>query len=206
MSLSNSVKKINHQNERNFEEMLYNRLPDISTIDKIIIFNVGTEKVVYDSFGPRLGSKLTELISSNSLLRDFVDIWGIVGDSCNRRTLKDKYELYDKKYNNLNVYTIASDACVFSRETTSMGVLSLKDSPIRPAKALNIDMRAIGDISITVTALDITDIVIDNGYRLNLKELEKQSIEEDLLNEIVDDCANMIYNAIYRKINNYICE
>lgn len=105
----------------------------------IVIINIGTEKVVGDSYGPVLGSALKEKNLKN------IFVYGSLDDNITAINLKNKYN--DIKQRHPNALFIVVDACFTCDESTINTMFT--NEGIEPGKGINKNIIGkIGDLSI----------------------------------------------------------
>ena len=103
----------------------------------LVIFNIGTSSLVYDSFGPILGTLLEE-----KHLKNF-KIIGTMNDNANAKNIKEKYKLI----NQTTDFIIATDAAILKKNQLE-NMIILRNSSIEPGSGMGKDLGSIGDISI----------------------------------------------------------
>ncbi len=131
-----------HVDENNvvhdFAIQLLGLLPKIANKD-IVIVCIGTDRSTGDSLGPLIGSKLLE-----KKLTSF-HVYGSLEDPVHAVNLEEKTAKIFEKH--VNPFIIAIDACL--GKSTSVGVISIADGPVKPGAAVNKKLSPVGDIHIT---------------------------------------------------------
>ncbi|MDO5518728.1 MAG: spore protease YyaC [Clostridium sp.] len=113
--------------------------PIIAENRPIVFVCIGTDRSTGDSLGPLIGYKLKLLNKSN------IHIYGTLEAPVHAKNIC-KLAL-DIESNFENPYVIAIDSCLGS--LNNIGKIFIKDSPLLPGLALNKDLPAIGNMSIT---------------------------------------------------------
>ncbi len=131
-----------HVDENNvvqdFANQLLDLLPKIPNKD-IVIVCIGTDRSTGDSLGPLVGSKLQE----NKLTS--LHVYGTLEDPVHAVNLEEKTTKIFQKHN--DPFIIAIDACL--GKSTSVGIISIADGPVKPGAAVNKKLAPIGNIHIT---------------------------------------------------------
>lgn len=136
---------------------------------KTIIVCIGTNKVVFDSIGPVIGTLLEEAKSKYT-------IYGVIGDTLNAKNINKKIKEIRKKHKGANV--IAIDASLGDMD--NIGRIELYKGPIRPGAGVGKSLRIIGDYSIHCI------VTYEKGY--GYKELN-QDIKLDTVLDIAEVVA-----------------
>lgn len=121
-------------------DYLFEKLKPIISDNRTIVFIcIGTDRSTGDSLGPLVGYKLKCLIRKNIIL--YGDLENPVHAKNLHQTLNEINSLYD------NPYIIAIDACLGNLQ--NVGKVILDQKPLFPGLAVNKDLPAVGDLSIT---------------------------------------------------------
>lgn len=123
-----------------FRDTLCNELYPIIKEERPIIFLcIGTDRSTGDSLGPLVGDKLKFMI------RDNIFVYGNLESPVHAKNLCEVIEEINLKYN--NPYIVAIDACLGSLQ--NIGKIFIEKKPLTPGAAMNKDLPAVGDLSIT---------------------------------------------------------
>ena len=124
----------------------------------ILILNIGSDRVIGDSFGPLLGSLLKE--SSSTL-----NMYGTLDEPVHAVNLKR----YIKKIKDINkkTFVIATDVCLTSN-LSDIGKVFLQDNPLKPGIALNKNLPSVGDISLVYCCGLADDLAYKRLVNMNL--------------------------------------
>lgn len=143
----------------------------------LVIFNAGSSSLIFDSFGPILGTLLEE-----KHLKNF-KIIGTMNNNVNAKNIKEKYNLINPKTD----FVIATDAAIASKEKQYENMILFKNSSIKPGKGMGKDLGSIGDISITY--------IVNEKYAQNIFKTMRL---EDPYNaaKIISDFLKSIDNII----------
>lgn len=105
--------------------------------DSTIITCIGTDKCIGDCLGPLVGSILKE--------RNFpLIVLGSLDNPIHALNIKSNLYEINKLYSNRTI--IGIDACL--GETTDIGKIIIRNTPIFPGKGIGRDLPCIGDVSI----------------------------------------------------------
>lgn len=104
----------------------------------LVIFNMGSSSLNFDSFGPILGTLLEE-----KHLKNF-KIIGTMDNNVNAKNMKEKYNLINSETD----FVIATDAAIANKEKLHENMILLRNSSIKPGKGMGKDLGSIGDICI----------------------------------------------------------
>lgn len=155
--------KINNVDSKRAAKVLMNRFKE-SNKKEIIIFNVGTNKIIGDSYGPLLGSMLKD---TNCKIKTY----GTLNNPIHALNLNKISKKVLKKHK--DAFVIAIDVSA-TRYEEDLKKISISQRSINPGAALGKDLNSIGDISIVYYALkaDNNEIDLMNCMRgIRLKEI-----------------------------------
>ncbi|MFL0270246.1 spore protease YyaC [Candidatus Clostridium radicumherbarum] len=123
-----------------FRDTLCNELYPIIKEERPIIFLcIGTDRSTGDSLGPLVGDKLKFMIREN------IFVYGNLESPVHAKNLCEIIEEIKLKHN--NPYIVAIDACLGSLQ--NIGKIFIEKKPLTPGAAMNKDLPAVGDLSIT---------------------------------------------------------
>lgn len=124
-------------------EFLYNNLLNIVNENRIVIFIcIGTDRCTGDSVGPIVGYKLKDMIKE---FPNNIYIYGSLESPIHAQNLNEIITKININFN--NPYIIAIDSSL--GKTNNIGKIFIENKPLYPGLALNKDLPAIGDLSIT---------------------------------------------------------
>lgn len=124
-----------HYQDKDVIDKLVNIISGINMdINKITFLCIGTDRSTGDSFGPYVGTYLSEM--------GFANIIGTLDYPCHAVNLEEKIKLVPK--DNL---IIAIDACLGKIE--NIGHIVFKEGSIRPGAGVNKDLPEVGSYSIS---------------------------------------------------------
>ncbi|OIJ21909.1 spore protease YyaC [Anaerobacillus alkalidiazotrophicus] len=131
-----------HIDEKNaahdFANQILHLLPKLSNRDLVIVC-IGTDRSTGDSLGPLIGSKLIENKTTSFY------IYGTLEDPVHAVNLEEKVAQIFEKHD--NPFVIGIDACL--GRSSSVGIMSIDEGPVKPGAAVNKKLPPIGDIHIT---------------------------------------------------------
>lgn len=167
---------------RNFENKLYVQKKN-NNFSQLVFLCVGTDKVIGDSIGPLVGSKLLKLLENYNIFN--INIYGSLEDNVNYTNIQNIM----KKINNYH-----KDACVIVIDSAlskkeNVGKIFVSNAKTLLGKGLNKNKVEVGDISIK--AVVGKDFCIP---KYNFKIL--QDIHLGLILELSNVVANGIFEVI----------
>jgi putative sporulation protein YyaC len=162
----------------------------------IVFLCIGTDRSTGDSLGPLVGDKLKFLI------RDNVSLYGNLEKPVHAKNLCEVITEINSIYS--DPFIIAIDACLGSLQ--NVGKIFIENKPLCPGAAMNKDLPAVGDISITgivnisgalefmvlqntrlFTVMQLADIISKGiyhaiiktfgGKKSNILDFEKQKVD-----------------------------
>jgi len=144
--------------------------------NEIVFVCVGTDTSTGDSLAPLIGTALQQ----ESTRRPFnkVHVFGTLHDPIHGKNINEKRR--EISFKHPNAYSIAIDSCLGL--TKNIGLISVKETPLKPGSGVNKDLPPIGDASILGT-------VNIGGF------LEHYVLQSTRLS-LVMDMANVISSAI----------
>lgn len=148
----------------------------------IILLCIGTDRSTGDSLGPLVGEKLSFLIRNHFVL------YGTLKTPIHAKNLNDTIEEINHTYR--NPYIIAIDACLGSIQ--NVGKIIIEDKPLRPGSAVNKNLPAVGDLS-------ITGIVNVSG---TLEFMVLQNTRLYTVMHLADIISKGIYHSVIKTIGN----
>jgi putative sporulation protein YyaC len=129
-----------HGSAIKLRDILYSELSPIIKDDRPIVFLcIGTDRSTGDSLGPLIGDKLRFLV------RDRVYLYGNLEYPVHAKNLCETIKEINLQYT--NPYIVAIDACLGSLQ--NIGKVFVEKKPLTPGAAMNKDLPAVGDLSIT---------------------------------------------------------
>lgn len=147
---------------------------------KIVILCVGSNRVIGDSFGPIVGSKLSEKLKNND---NIVILGNMIKPIC-RKNLKNVIN----KINEIeNKYVILIDAAVSEKEY--IGNIFVNSNRVCFGKSLGFGLYALGDISIKAGVCNNY-----NDSKRNFYEL--QNVPKKFINELSEIVSQGIYEVL----------
>lgn len=121
-------------------DVLCNELyPIIKDNRPIIFLCIGTDRSTGDSLGPLVGDKLKFMV------RDRVYLYGNLEYPVHAKNLCETIDEINLQFQ--NPYIVAIDACLGSLQ--NIGKIFIEKKPLTPGAAMNKDLPAVGDLSIT---------------------------------------------------------
>lgn len=122
------------------KDYLLAELQPILYEDRPIIFIcIGSDRSTGDSLGPLVGHKLKHFSKNN------IYIFGTLENPIHAKNIVSK--LNEINFNFINPYIIAIDSCLGS--INNIGKVFIQKKPLLPGLALNKNLPAVGDMSIT---------------------------------------------------------
>ncbi|WP_291560303.1 MULTISPECIES: spore protease YyaC [unclassified Clostridium] len=162
------------------ETLIKEIIPIIKSNRDIVILCIGTDRSTGDSLGPLVGEKLKFLI------RNKVHIYGNLENPVHAKNLVETIENINTLYP--NAFIIAVDASLGS--LSNVGKVIIESKPLNPGSALNKDLPAVGDLS-------ITGIVNISGA---LEFMVLQNTRLYIVMKLADVIASGIYHCILKAI------
>lgn len=142
-------------------DYLLNELQPIIEFNRpIIFFCIGTDRSTGDSLGPLVGYKL-KYFSKNNFY-----IYGTLENPIHAKNLINVLDEIKSKFQ--NPYIIAIDSCLGS--LNNIGKIFIQKKPLLPGLALNKELPAVGDMSITgiVNVSGSFEFLVLQNTRLNI--------------------------------------
>lgn len=133
------------------KEGIVKRLLEIVPKDKkVIIVNIGTDREIFDSLAPLVGSIL------NERQHDF-KVYGCLHKPIHALNLDYRMDIIESLHK--DDFIIAVDACV-SSQTRNIGDIFLREGSLKPGSGAGKSLRNVGDISIlgVSTSKPITNV------------------------------------------------
>lgn len=138
---------------------------------ELIIFNIGSDSTIGDSLGPFIGTMLKD---RNIKLKTM----GTLDNPINGKNVESKIDYVRDKYP--NAFILATDAALSDYD--DLGIVVLRNQPIKPGAGLDKKLNTIGDYSI---------IAIVNRANLGFKGLANtrisfvMNIAKNIVQEII---------------------
>ena len=165
-----------------FANYLYEEKKEKNYLE-IVFICIGTDKIIGDSFGPLVGSKLEQLIENYNIYN--INIYGTLEENiC--YTNVNKYLLKIKK-NHPNACTVVIDAAL--SEEMNIGKIFVQKEKMLLAKALNKTKIEVGDISIKA--------VVGKNYKVS--KYNFLSLQNISINDVIK-LSNIVAEGIYEVI------
>jgi putative sporulation protein YyaC len=176
-----------HGSAIKLRDILYSELSPIIKDDRPIVFLcIGTDRSTGDSLGPLIGDKLRFLV------RDRVYLYGNLEYPVHAKNLCETINEINLQYT--NPFIVAIDACLGSLQ--NIGKVFVEKKPLTPGAAMNKDLPAVGDLSITgivnisgslefmvlqntrlYTVMSLADVISKGIYHFVLKAIGGRKIE-----------------------------
>ncbi|MBB6629919.1 spore protease YyaC [Clostridium algidicarnis] len=150
----------------------------------IVFLCIGTDRSIGDSLGPLVGNKL------NLLTRNNLNIYGTLKNPIHAKNLAETMNEINTIFD--SPYIIAIDACL--GKLNSVGNIFINNGPLYPGTALNKNLPAVGNLSITgiVNINSSIDFMILQNTRLynvmKLADVISTSIHQAIIKS--DLCIN----------------
>lgn len=151
--------------------------PIISDNRPIIFLCVGTDRSTGDALGPLIGYKLKYLSRKN------LYFYGSLETPVHSKNLT---EVLDKIYSSFkNPFIIGIDACLGNVQ--NIGKIYIEDTPLMPGTAVNKNLPAVGDMSITgiVNISGNFEYLVLQNTRLNTVMLLADTISNGILHFVI---------------------
>lgn len=162
-------------------DLLCSKLSKIIKEKRHIIFLcIGTDRSTGDSLGPLVGHKL------KFLHREGVSILGTLEDPVHAKNLQSTLDEIHSTYN--NPYIIAIDACLGS--LPHVGKVLIDDKPLFPGSAVNKDLPAVGDLS-------ISGVVNISG---NMEFMVLQNTRLYVVMQLAETISQGIYHSVLKSV------
>lgn len=164
-------------------DYLYKELKPILESNRPIIFLcIGSDRSTGDSLGPLVGYKLRYLKRKN------IHIYGSLLSPVHSKNLND---ILEKIYSNFNnPYIIGIDACLGRFQ--NVGKVFIEKKPLHPGLAMNKNLPAVGDMSITGI------VNISGGFEFMIL----QNTRLYTVMSLADSISNGIYHFILKTTGN----
>jgi putative sporulation protein YyaC len=170
-------------------DILCNELYPIIKEDRPIIFLcIGTDRSTGDSLGPLVGDKLRFLV------RDRIYLYGNLEYPVHAKNLREIINEINLQYT--NPFIVAIDACLGSLQ--NIGKVFIERKALTPGAAMNKDLPAVGDLSITgivnisgtlefmvlqntrlYTVMLLADVISKGIYHFVLKTVGGRKVENE---------------------------
>lgn len=163
-------------NNKLYEDFVKQLKSKITNQDKELLFLcIGTNKIIGDSLGPMVGSKLRKLNVNKK-----IDILGNMKEPMCGRNISRKFKEI-KKYQSER-YIIAIDSAI-SNDQNNIGEIFISNKSMILGSGINKNILQIGDISIKGVVCE------------NFRELEK--VPEKRINQLSSIVANAIHDVVF---------
>lgn len=165
-----------HVDEKNasydFVNQLLYLLPKLDDRD-IVLVCIGTDRSTGDALGPLIGTQLKQYKLT------FFNVYGTLEEPVHAINLEDKMNEINNKYD--NPFIIGIDACL--GRSTSVGIISINDGPVKPGAAVNKKLPPVGNIHITgiVNVGGFMEYMVLQNTRLHLVIKIADKISKSLL-------------------------
>ena len=156
---------------------------DINKHSEIVFLCVGTDRLIGDSFGPLVGSRLKERLKDFNTLE--VNVYGTLEENISYTNINEVIDTINK--NHSNSYIITIDAAL--SEKNNIGNIYVKNEKLIIARSLSKSKIEIGDISIKA--------VVGKNYKL--PNYNYFSLQNNSLNKIIK-LANIVSDGIIEVI------
>ncbi|WLR50853.1 spore protease YyaC [Bacillus tianshenii] len=152
-------------------EQLVNLLPKNGR--PIVIVCIGTDRSTGDSLGPIAGSKFASYSSKKHF-----HLYGHLDEPVHALNLEETIQTIHQKHT--NPFIIAVDASL--GRAKNIGILNLKEGPVKPGAAMNKQLPEVGDIHITgiVNVSGFMEFFVLQNTRLNLVMAMAETIGDSL--------------------------
>lgn len=167
---------------KNFENKFYIQKYN-KPFSQVVFLCVGTDKVIGDSIGPLVGSKLQELFRNYNIFN--INIYGSLKDNVNYINIQNIMNKINKHHKDACIIVIDS---ALSRKG-NIGKIFVSNKATVLGKGLNKNKVEVGDISIK--AVVAKDFVLP---KYNFKNL--QDIHLGLILNLSETVANGIFEVI----------
>ncbi len=147
-----------------------------SNFSNIIILCIGTDKIIGDSIGPIIGSKLKKIEN------EYIRIYGTIGKNLNFLNTKEILEQIYVKYKNPFLITI--DAAL--SKNANLGEIYISKGYIKLGNALEKSIKFYSNINIKCVVGKYENI----NQRDNIKTLKNVTLKE------IYNMAEIVYRAI----------
>lgn len=167
---------------RDLEYILYKKKQE-KYFSEMVFLCIGTDKVIGDSVGPLVGTKLKELLNKYNFFN--INIYGSLDKTINYSNIIREVKNIEEKHKNACIIVV--DAALSKKE--NIGKIFVASGKTLLGKSLNKSKIEIGDISIK--------IVVGRNYKFekyNLNELQSSSLYE------IINLSNIVANGIYEVI------
>ncbi|WP_257009690.1 spore protease YyaC [Evansella halocellulosilytica] len=127
---------------------------------KIIVVCIGTDRSTGDSLGPLVGTKINERFQHD------INVYGTLQDPVHAKNLAETLDHI--RANDPDSFIIGVDACL--GRSTSVGMMTVGEGPVRPGIAVKKQLPAVGDIHITgiVNVSGFMEMMVLQNTRLSL--------------------------------------
>jgi putative sporulation protein YyaC len=178
-----------HSSAITLRDILCNELYPIIKEDRPIVFLcIGTDRSTGDSLGPLVGEKLKFLV------RDRIYLYGNLEYPIHAKNLCETITEIKLQYT--NPFIVAIDACLGNLQ--NIGKIFIERKPLTPGAAMNKELPAVGDLSITgivnisgtlefmvlqntrlFTVMTLADVISKGIYHFILKSIGGRKVENE---------------------------
>jgi putative sporulation protein YyaC len=169
-------------NKNNIKELTENLTTlihkNMQKYNKIVIFNIGTDRYIGDALAPIVGTLLEK--------QNVANVWGTLDNPIHAINLKKRISMLDD-----DCLVIAIDACLGNND--NIGVIKIKEGFINPGKGVGKSLPAVGNIAITgiVDDCDSEGFLMLHNIRLSLVMNMAETIST-IVKESVDTYNNSL--------------
>ncbi|WP_264183996.1 spore protease YyaC [Bacillus shivajii] len=126
----------------------------------IVIVCIGTDRSTGDSLGPLVGTKISERLHHG------ITVYGTLEEPVHAKNLEDTLQMISVSHK--SPFIIGIDACL--GRSSSVGIMTLGEGPVRPGIAVKKQLPSVGDIHITgiVNVSGFMEMMVLQNTRLSI--------------------------------------
>lgn len=158
-----------------------------NTYNDIVIFCIGTDRVIGDILGPLTGTKIKTYLKRKR--NDFVHVYGTIENPVHAQNIEKTINEVKSKHNNSLI--IAIDACMLGGHDKETGEIEISYGSIHPGAGVGKDLPYIGDIKIKGFVHRMPDD--EDKLFIFTRDVHSRFYEVDVM-------ANAIFNIIKKSI------
>ena len=177
-----SIKDVKENFIHDFSKCIYEEKKDKDYFE-IVFLCIGTDKLIGDSFGPLVGTKLENLLKEYNIFN--VNIYGNLNENICYTNVEKWMNIIEKKHPKACIVVI--DAALSKK--INIGKIYVKKGTIELAKGLNKSKIMVGDIAIKAVV----------GKNFKLSKYNFFSLQNVSLNQVIS-LSEIVAEGIYEVI------
>lgn len=126
------LERVHQSSDKAVEKLQFALQKHIGNRENVVFFCIGTDRLIGDSLGPLVGTRLK---------KNGINTVGTIDDPVHAVNMQEKIDKLDK-----NAFVVAIDACLTVSE--NVGFICFYDGPLDPGSGVNKKLPLVGDCCI----------------------------------------------------------